>query len=131
LPGPFQGLKQGQNQLGLWNGLSPLEEYEMPYEDISTATEEIFYQEKQLKVYPNPTSGILNLQAGVAFSQENCTIEIFNMAGNRVYNRYIEKSTNKEFKQSLNLNGIISGMYLVVLRSKNQYSHTEKVLLSN
>jgi hypothetical protein len=36
LPGPFQNLARGQNQLSLWRGLSPLGEYEMPYKENNT-----------------------------------------------------------------------------------------------
>jgi len=131
LPGPFQNLNQGQNQLSLWDGLKPLAEYEMPYDDINTSLKETFRSENQWKVYPNPTSGILHLELGSTFSQENFTIEIFNMAGSKVFNKHIEKSTGNDFYQSLNLSGLIPGMYLVVLRSKDFKGQIEKILLSN
>ena len=131
LPGPFQNLKQGHNNLNLWNGLRPLAEYEMPHKDINTAMVESFRLKKQLKVYPNPTSGILYFQTESAFNHTNYSIEIYNMAGNMVFNTNNEISIGNEVNQSLNISDLIPGMYLVTLRSKNFYSQSEKILLGN
>lgn len=131
LSGPFQNLKQGQNNFNLWNGLRPLAEYEMPHKDINTGMVESFRLRKHLKVYPNPTSGILYLQTESAFNHTDCSIEIYNMAGNMVFNTNNQKSIGNEANQSLNISDLIPGMYLVTLRSKNLYSQSEKILLGN
>lgn len=131
LPGPFQNVTQGQNQLSLWNGLRPLSKHEMPNEVINTASEEALNSKGPWNVYPNPTSGILHLEIEASFCKANCKIEIFNMAGRNVFNKHIEKSIGNDFSESLNISDLTPGMYIVALRRKNFYSPSEKIFLDN
>ena len=58
-------------------------------------------------IYPNPTSGILNLRG---FSQNATTIKIHNTIGQQVYNKEVKPSTNK---LQIDLNHLPKGLYFI------------------
>lgn len=74
----------------------------------------------EVTLFPNPTSGILNVNAVEA----NTSIEIFNVIGDKVYSNSLVKGAN-----SLDLSGLANGAYFVKLNSNGQVT-TKKVVLS-
>ncbi|WP_291858416.1 T9SS type A sorting domain-containing protein [Marinilabilia sp.] len=62
--------------------------------------------EAELKVYPNPTAGILYM----ADSLKNTKFEVFNIAGERVKTGNIKDN-------SINLANLKTGIYLIVINN--------------
>lgn len=82
---------------------------------------------KSLKVYPNPTIGILNIDCGSDFKPElDYKVNVFNSIGNLVY----ETNISEQITQ-LNLIGRIpSGVCFVQIISKNSnFQETQKVVI--
>src|SRR5204862_7791108 len=81
-----------------------------------------------ISVYPNPSSGIFNLQ----FQSENetassATVEIRNELGQMVFQKnYL--LTNGTLLQQMQLDGLRTGMYSVVVRAGAQVV-TQKILI--
>lgn len=72
----------------------------------------------QLSVYPNPTTGILNISLNNSFSYE-----IYDLQG-----RVILNGTSDEFNTELNLDSFSNGVYLVKVSSGNS-TQTKKIIL--
>jgi hypothetical protein len=66
-----------------------------------------------LSFYPNPAKEELNISLSI-LNQRNLEIEIFNVLGKRVLKQKINQNKTK-----LNIQNMISGVYLVRLTSKN------------
>ncbi len=80
---------------------------------------------KLIKVYPNPTQGIVNIQ----FIEEDKsikTIQVYDALGKQV----IEIVENNESEISINLSGFNQGIYFIKVQSAN-YTITEKVFVNS
>ena len=66
-----------------------------------------------IQIYPNPTSGIVNLQSEIPGGQ-NLTIEIMNTGGQLVYNNQVRSSGEDMYQ--INLSGCAKGVYFVKLK---------------
>jgi len=73
-----------------------------------------------IAIFPNPTSGILNINAIEATS----SVEVFNVIGDKVYSSSLVKGNNV-----IDLSSLSNGAYFVKLNSNNQII-TKKVVLS-
>ncbi len=73
-----------------------------------------------ITIFPNPTSGVLNINAVEA----NSSVEVFNVIGEKVYSNILTKGNN-----TIDLSGLANGAYFVKLNSNNQII-TKKVVLS-
>jgi hypothetical protein len=73
-----------------------------------------------ISIFPNPTSGILNLNAVDA----NSSLEVINIIGEKVYSNTLVKGNN-----TVDLSGLANGAYFVKLNSNNTIT-TKKVVLS-
>ncbi|MES2514506.1 MAG: T9SS type A sorting domain-containing protein [Bacteroidota bacterium] len=73
-----------------------------------------------ISIFPNPTSGILNINA----IEVNSSVEVFNVIGDKVYTSTLVKGNNV-----IDLSGLANGAYFVKLNSNNQIT-TKKVVLS-
>lgn len=73
-----------------------------------------------LTLYPNPTSGILNINT----IEVKSLVEIFNVIGEKVYSNTIVKGNNV-----IDLSSLSNGAYFVKINSNNQIT-TKKVILS-
>ena len=73
-----------------------------------------------IAIFPNPTSGILNINAIEATS----SVEVFNVIGDKVYSSSLVKGNNV-----VDLSSLSNGAYFVKLNSNNQII-TKKVVLS-
>jgi hypothetical protein len=73
-----------------------------------------------ISIFPNPTSGILN----VTSTEASSSIEVINVIGEKVYSNTLVKGNN-----SIDLSGLSNGAYFVKINSNNQIT-TKKVVLS-
>lgn len=76
-------------------------------------------------LYPNPSSGIVNVKINLFDSNQNAILEIFTLQGLKVKTFEI----NNEIS-SINLQSYSSGVYLVNLIIKNQFM-SKKIMLNN
>jgi hypothetical protein len=73
-----------------------------------------------ISIFPNPTAGILNINA----IEANGTIEVYNVIGDKVYSNSVVKGNN-----SIDLSGLANGAYFLKVNSNNQII-SKKVVLS-
>jgi hypothetical protein len=90
-------------------------------DDISLVTEASLTTadnniENNLKIYPNPTTGILNLEL-----QEEDAVSVFDISGKQLLIQTASKSS------VLDLSGFANGIYLMKLTNNNQEVKTVKV----
>ncbi|MBL7712849.1 MAG: zinc-dependent metalloprotease [Chitinophagaceae bacterium] len=71
------------------------------------------YNMNEVRIYPNPTSGILNFDFGT--EKMNGTIEVFTALGQKVLATKVEDQA----KLSINLNQFANGNYFVVVHDNN------------
>lgn len=72
------------------------------------------YIETQIKLYPNPTNGILQIET----NQEIILIEVFNLVGQKVL----------ETKTEINLSNFGSGIYFLKIKGSNGFSEVHKII---
>lgn len=70
-----------------------------------------------LNVYPNPTTGVLNVNTNVAFGTD-VTLDVFNALGQRV----LSQDMNGQVSTVLDLSGLESGVYTVNMTAGNEVS---------
>lgn len=75
---------------------------------------------QSISIFPNPTAGILNINA----IEANGTIEVYNVIGDKVYSNSVVKGNN-----SIDLSGLANGAYFLKVNSNNQII-SKKVVLS-
>jgi hypothetical protein len=75
----------------------------------------------QLSIYPNPTSGQFNIKLNG--NQSGCTIEVYNLMGEKVYQSVLSNSQN-----TINISTQPGGMYFVYLKS-DQGVEVRKVMV--
>lgn len=73
-----------------------------------------------ISIFPNPTSGVLNINSVEVVS----SIEVFNVIGEKVYTNSLVKGNN-----TVDLSGLTNGAYFVKMNSNNQVI-TKKIILS-
>ncbi len=73
-----------------------------------------------ITIFPNPTSGVLNINA----VEVNSSVELFNVIGDKVYTANLTKGNN-----TLDLSALANGVYFVKLNSNDQII-TKKVVLT-
>ena len=75
-----------------------------------------------MKLYPNPTSSNagLNVELKGFEDETNATISIMDISGRIAYSTNVQTMDRSVVEQSLNTNGLASGMYMVVVRSNNK-----------
>lgn len=78
---------------------------------------------KGIKIYPNPSNGILNI--AVANYTGDLNIEIFDINGRKVLSNKGDFTSEK----AMNLSGLQSGVYIVKLQGDN-LTHSEKIILN-
>jgi len=74
----------------------------------------------EIAIFPNPTSGMLNINA----TEVNSSVEVFSVIGEKVYSGNLLKGNN-----SLDLSGLANGTYIVKMNSDNQ-TINKKVVIS-
>lgn len=122
---------QTQILLSIPNGSAGLVEYydgsdpefapvlNLDYAGFDVGTEEISLEQPQILVYPNPSKGIINIEAE-GYQIEN--IEVFNMMGQKVYS-----NRNVNTKQ-INLTKLDVGNYVLRITTDQQMIN-EKIVI--
>jgi len=93
---------------------------------VLVGTEEESVNQKEILVYPNPTSGIVTIQFSI-FASENAYISVYNLVGELV----LEKEFDPSFDMllPLDLSGNVPGMYLVTVQTGSEVT-TKRVMLA-
>lgn len=80
-----------------------------------------------IQIYPNPTSGIVNIQFSI-FASEKAYISVYNLIGEKV----LEKEFDPSFEMllPLDLSGNVPGMYLVTVQTGDEVT-TKRVMLAD
>ena len=81
-----------------------------------------FNNEDMLRVYPNPTNGLLNIRINKYSGKVN--IQVIDINGRAVYNQTDE---NFNIEKSININGLQSGMYILKV-SGNDMNYSQKLI---
>lgn len=97
-----------------WQGIDTSQMEMRMYKKGDTA---ILFQPSALTLFPNPTSNTLTVQAPNPAED----IQIFDLAGHRVYRWYIESRTDSS--TTLNIADIPTGNYILRIQTKDGKSH--------
>jgi len=79
--------------------------------------------EKTIEVYPNPTTGLIIIEAEIEFPME-CTLEVCDYSGRVV----LLKQLGKEKAHEIDLSQLSKGIYYVRIKINNSYSYQKVVL---
>ncbi len=79
-----------------------------------------------IKLYPNPTTGIINIIIE-GYSEQNLTIEVLNITGELVYSKQLKNMKVKTIEK-IDLSDQPKGIYILKLHN-NKIMHFRKVLL--
>ncbi len=82
-----------------------------------------FSNEDMIRVYPNPTNGMLNIR--INQYSGNLSIQIIDINGRQVYN---QTDQNFNIEKSINLSALQKGMYVLKLTNSN-INYTEKIII--
>jgi hypothetical protein len=77
-------------------------------------------RELEIELYPNPTSGILNIKG---FSAENIHFSVIDLTGKELIGKSNFLGTTQ-----LDLNELSSGIYLILFESENGSSCTKRIV---
>jgi hypothetical protein len=77
---------------------------------------------KEMKVFPNPTYGTVNIDFGRLVDQ--CVIRLTDVVGNIV----LQQAVNNQTTTKLNIDNVANGIYFLYLRSKNNDETVYKIL---
>ncbi|WP_313804858.1 T9SS-dependent M36 family metallopeptidase [Flavobacterium sp.] len=83
-----------------------------------------FHDEKAIRVYPNPSNGMLNI--AIHNYTGKLDIQVFDLNGRKVYQQEVG-SFNAE--STINLSNLQSGMYMIKMNGEN-LNYTEKIILN-
>ena len=84
----------------------------------------LFQNDDMIKVFPNPTNGLLNI--AIAKYSGNLSIELYDINGRKVYNQNMNDFNSEK---AINLELLQSGIYMLRLDGDN-LSYTRKVILN-
>ncbi|MCK4989435.1 MAG: T9SS type A sorting domain-containing protein, partial [Bacteroidales bacterium] len=95
----------------------------------STGTGDQLEESVNIRVFPNPSNGILFVE-GSLDNQLTGEIQVFDLLGQKVLEKKINSTGS--FRESLHLEHLLSGSYLVVVRSKvGQVLSRKQVIITN
>lgn len=77
-----------------------------------------FDNETRITIYPNPSTGIFNI-----VSQQNISVEIYDLLGKLVYNQSLANGTN-----SIDISNFNTGVYLLKVTDDNGKSESHKLI---
>ena len=80
-----------------------------------------------LQLYPNPTSGSLNIQFN-SRNQGTVKVTLFDVKGRTILQRDFE-NVGTSFTKSMDLESVANGIYIVKIQ-EGSYSSSKKILLS-
>jgi len=117
------GIDANGNDMGLILDVLPSTFSEV--EGAAEVTEVVSVYESEMidvmEVYPNPTSGWLNLHFGMSASADT-QVEVYNVLGEKVLNQSFGHLSSGEHMKQINLSGCGTGIYLVNIISNGEVS---------
>ncbi|WP_221259169.1 T9SS-dependent M36 family metallopeptidase [Flavobacterium okayamense] len=118
-----RGLGQNASSGGSNSSTDQVEDFTVPPAGPNCVLSANYFDNKELiKVYPNPSNGMLNLRVN-NYSGE-LTVEMFDLNGRKVFSN---TDGNFSVEKSLNINSLQSGVYLLKLTGDN-LTFTQKVI---
>jgi hypothetical protein len=96
------------------------------YNSLTTTVEEISNDNEEFFVYPNPSSGIVNIQL-YGVQKQNFKIKIYNLLGDLVYEKNDYSYSNNHFL-TLDLSSFNKGIYIAVIECNNQIAKKKIIL---
>jgi len=96
-------------------------------DEINIITEVSELQEKPetISVYPNPAIDYLNIELDQSNNWNNLTLSIFKIDGKKVFQKQINEKGNQ---LKVNLQNLISGLYVLHISKSNKIIYSEKIL---
>ena len=110
------GLTEGENMLQWKVTNGECESIDEVRVDISLGIDKL--RELGINIFPNPSSGIININ-----TQEQLFINIYNQQGVLIKSMQINKN------KTIDLTGFSKGIYMVVIRTRNNETLKKKVIL--
>ncbi|MBK9105165.1 MAG: T9SS type A sorting domain-containing protein [Saprospiraceae bacterium] len=99
----------------------------MIYNDSLSATHELIrLQDHQVSVFPNPTTGIVNIQLD---RQLNLTGDLNQYTLTSLDGRTQFQGQLKDYKTSVDLRNAVPGIYVLTLQVENKYQYNGKVVI--
>ncbi|WP_282134691.1 reprolysin-like metallopeptidase [Seonamhaeicola maritimus] len=92
---------------------------------VSLSNSDFYGFEKSLKVFPNPNKGEFTIKFNNA-TKSNIDLEVYDLRGRIIYSQKYQNVTS--FDESINLNNIQSGMYILNLSDGLRQS-TKKIII--
>ena len=89
-----------------------------------TLTANMFQNDDMIKIFPNPSNGLLNI--AIAKYNGKLNIELFDINGRKVYSQNMNDFSSEKI---INLESLQSGIYLLKLEGEN-LSYTRKIILN-
>lgn len=100
---------------------------ELIYNDSLSATHELIrLQDHQVSVFPNPTTGIVNIQLD---RQLNLTGDLNQYTLTSLDGRTQFQGQLKDYKTSVDLRNAVPGIYVLTLQVENKYQYNGKVVI--
>ncbi|MEI7597396.1 MAG: S8 family serine peptidase [Bacteroidota bacterium] len=125
----YSWLKMFNNQIGYAGGvnISPIDGGIYKWNPIISSNEsQKAEQTKEYKIYPNPTSSIINFDF-YDLKNSNINISIYDITGKIVY-AISENKTNGLYKKEINLQNSPKGIYFAIIK-KDKDIFNEKIIL--
>jgi len=73
----------------------------------------------KIRIFPNPFENEIFIKSTVLYSQ----IEIYNLTGTKIFSRKVSENQSE-----INLNCLLSGIYLIVIKNNNTIIYTQKII---
>lgn len=89
-----------------------------------TLSASLFQNDDMIKVFPNPSNGLLNI--AIAKYSGTLNIELYDINGRKVFNQNMNDFSSEK---AINLQSLQSGIYLLKLEG-NELSYTQKIILN-
>ena len=127
LPGPFQNLTVGINQISMWSGLKPLDVYVKPYDTIVTDTGNVI-DSNELKMY----SSSVDKKIHIEFKSSNLSsinVALYNVLGKMVYSNNYTVNDQPTFKTEINTSSFNAEVYIVRLKTDKDI-YARKIIVS-
>ncbi|UOK42910.1 MULTISPECIES: T9SS-dependent M36 family metallopeptidase [Flavobacterium] len=83
-----------------------------------------FQNEKSIRVYPNPTKGLVNI--AISDYSGELSIQVFDLNGRKVYSQDVN---NFSIEGAIQLGNLQSGIYLIKVNGEN-INYTQKIILN-
>jgi hypothetical protein len=91
---------------------------------------QILIENEQVKVYPNPTTGIFTFQANKLQLITNSRIEVFNVLGEMVYSQLSLKDFQDNSQLTIDLSSNPNGVYFYrVVKESGEMVGSGKVII--